>query len=207
MILVRKEIKKLETNSYIVGIDMGVHNFVHDSSNNIYKAPYKLISNGEKLSKFQKKLSLKKKGSNNYKKLENKINKLYDKSHNVRNDFLQKLSTNIINENQVIVVETLNIKEMFQNNNIAKILSDISISKFINMLEYKAKWYGRKLIKVDRYYPSSQLCSNCGYQNKKVKDCSIRVWQCPNCKRIHDRDYNAASNILWNGIEKLIIDQ
>ena len=96
---------------------------------------------------------------------------------------------------------------MFQNNNIAKILSDISISKFINMLEYKAKWYGRKLIKVDRYYPSSQLCSNCGYQNKKVKDCSIRVWQCPNCKRIHDRDYNAASNILWNGIEKLIIDQ
>lgn len=207
MILVRKEIKKLETNSYIIGIDMGVHNFVHDSSNNIYNAPRRLINNGEKLSKLQKKLSLKRKGSNNYKKLQNKINKLYDKSHNVRNDFLQKLSTNIINENQVIVVETLDIKGMFQNNNIAKILSDISISKFINMLEYKAKWYGRKLIKVDRYYPSSQLCSNCGYQNKRIKDCSIRVWQCPNCKKIHDRDYNAANNILWNGIEKLIFEQ
>lgn len=89
---------------------------------------------------------VKKKGSNNYKKLENNINKLYDKCNNVRNDFLHELSTSIINENQVVVVENLNVKEMFQNKNIAKVLGDISISKFINMLEYKARWYGIKLI-------------------------------------------------------------
>ena len=145
------------------------------------------------------------KGSNNYKKIENKINKLYDKCNNVRNDFLHKLSTSIINENQVIVVEDLNVKEMFQNKNIAKVLGDISISKFINMLEYKARWYGRRLIKVGRYYPSSQLCNNCGYQNKKIKDYSIRTWQCPRCESVHDRDYNAANNILDKGIELLLI--
>ncbi len=205
MILVRKEIKKLETNSYIVGIDMGVSNFVHDSSNNIYNAPKELMNAYDKIGRLQKSLSLKKKGSNNYKKLENKINKLYDKCNNVRNDFLHKLSTSIINENQVIVVEDLNVKEMFQNKNIAKVLGDISISKFINMLEYKAKWYGRKLIKVGRYYPSSQLCNNCGYQNKKIKDYSIRSWQCPRCDSVHDRDYNAANNILDKGIELLLI--
>lgn len=205
MILVRKEIKKLETNSYIVGIDMGVSNFVHDSSNNIYNAPKELMNAYDKIGRLQKSLSLKKKGSNNYKKIENKINKLYDKCNNVRNDFLHKLSTSIINENQVIVVEDLNVKEMFQNKNIAKVLGDISISKFINMLEYKAKWYGRKLIKVDRYYPSSQLCNNCGYQNKKIKEYSIRSWQCPRCESVHDRDYNAANNILDKGIELLLI--
>lgn len=205
MILVRKEIKKLETNSYIVGIDMGVSNFVHDSSNNIYNAPKELMNTYDKIGRLQKSLSLKKKGSNNYKKIENKINKLYDKCNNVRNDFLHKLSTSIINENQVIVVEDLNVKEMFQNKNIAKVLGDISISKFINMLEYKAKWYGRKLIKVGRYYPSSQLCNNCGYQNKKIKDYSIRSWQCPRCDSVHDRDYNAANNILDKGIELLLL--
>ena len=205
MILVRKKIKKLETNSYIVGIDMGVSNFVHDSSNNIYNAPKELMNTYDKIGRLQKSLSLKMKGSNNYKKIENKINKLYDKCNNVRNDFLHKLSTSIINENQVIVVEDLNVKEMFQNKNIAKVLGDISISKFINMLEYKARWYGRKLIKVGRYYPSSQLCNNCGYQNKKIKDYSIRSWQCPKCDSIHDRDYNAANNILDKGIELLLI--
>ena len=205
MILVRKEIKKLETNSYIIGIDMGVHNFAYDSSNNVYNSPKELINTYDKIGKLQKNLSLKKKDSNNYKKLENKINKLYDKCNNVRDDFLQKLSTNIINENQVIVVEDLNVKEMFQNKNIAKVLGDISISKFINMLEYKARWYGRKLIKVGRYYPSSQLCNNCGYQNKKIKDYSIRSWQCPKCDSIHDRDYNAANNILDKGIELLLV--
>lgn len=205
MILVRKEIKKLETNSFILGIDMGVSHFVHDSSNNIYNAPKELINTYGKIGKLQKELSLKKKGSNNYKKLESKINKLYDKCNNVRNDFLHKLSTSIINENQVIVVENLNVKEMFQNKNIAKVLGDISISKFINMLEYKARWYGRKLIKVSRYYPSSQLCNNCGYRNKKLKDYSIRSWKCPRCGSMHDRDYNASCNILDKGIELLFV--
>ena len=94
---------------------------------------------------------------------------------------------------------------MFQTKNIAKVLGDTSVSKFIGMLEYKSRWYGRKLIKVNRYYPSSQLCNCCGYQNRKVKDYSIRKWKCPNCGTYHDRDINAANNILDKGIELLLV--
>ena len=94
---------------------------------------------------------------------------------------------------------------MFQEKGIAKVLGDISISKFINMLEYKSKWYGRNLIKVNRYYPSSQLCNSCGYKNKEVKDYSIRKWKCPKCDSYHDRDINAANNILDKGIELLYV--
>lgn len=184
---------------------MGVSNFVTDSANNVYDAPKSLINNYDKIGKLQKKLSLKKKGGNNYIKLLNKINKLYDKCNNVRDDFLHKLSTSIINENQVIVIEDLDVKSMFQTKKLAKVLGDISISKFINMLEYKAKWYGRKLIKVNRYYPSSQLCNRCGYQNKLLKDYSIRKWTCVQCGCDHERDYNAANNILDKGLEMLFV--
>lgn len=205
MILVRKEIKQLDKSSYIVGIDMGISDFVTDSCGNHYKAPKSLIKNYNKIGELQRKLSKKRRGSNNYNKLQNKINKKYDRCNNIRDDFLHKLSTSIINENQVIVVEDLCVKEMFQTKRLAKVLGDISISKFINMLEYKAKWYGRKLIKVNRYYPSSQLCNYCGYQNKELKDYSIREWKCPNCGNFHNRDFNAANNILDKGLELLFV--
>ena len=203
MILVKKEIKEKDKNSYIIGLDMGITSFLTDNMGNKYDSPKALIKTYNKIGKLQKELVKKKKGSNNHKKLQNKINGLYDRCNNMRNDFLHKLSTIIINENQVIVVEDLDVKEMFQTKKIAKVLGDISISKFINMLEYKARWYGRKLIKVNRYYPSSQLCNNCGYQNVEVKDYHIRKWKCPCCKEFHDRDINAANNILDKGIEKL----
>ena len=203
MITVEREIKKKEKNSYITGIDMGVSNFVTDSANNVYNSPKSLLNNYDKIGKLQKKLANKKKRSNNYIKLLNQINKLYDKCNNVRDDFLHKLSTSIINENQVIVIEDLDVKSMFQTKKLAKVLGDVSISKFINMLEYKAKWYGRTLIKVNRYYPSSQLCNKCGYQNKELKDYSIRNWTCPKCNCNHERDYNAANNILDKGLEML----
>lgn len=205
MILVRREISVLDKSSYIVGIDMGVSDFVVDSCGNSYQGPKSLINNYDKIGELQRQLSLKKRGSNNYHKLQNKINKLYDKCNNIRNDFLHKLSTSIINENQVIVVEDLCVRELFQNARIAKVLGDISISKFIGMLEYKAKWYGRKLIKVNRYFPSSQLCNCCGYQNIELKDYSIREWQCRNCGNLHNRDFNAANNILDKGLELLFV--
>ena len=204
MILVKKEIKKKEKNSYITGIDMGISNFVTDSANNVYEAPKSLLNNYDKIGKLQKKLVNRKKGSNNYIKLLNQINKLYDKCNNVRDDFLHKLSTSIINENQVIVIEDLDVKSMFQKKKLAKVLGDVSISKFINMLEYKARWYGRTLIKVNRYYPSSQLCNKCGYQNKELKNYSIRNWICPKCNCNHERDYNAANNILDKGLQMLL---
>ena len=205
MILVRREISVLDKSSYIVGIDMGVSDFVVDSCGNSYQGPKSLINNYDKIGELQRQLSLKKRGSNNYHKLQNKINKLYDKCNNIRNDFLHKLSTSIINENQVIVIEDLDVKSMFQTKKLAKVLGDVSISKFINMLEYKARWYGRTLIKVNRYYPSSQLCNKCGYQNKELKNYSIRNWTCPKCNCNHERDYNAANNILDKGLEMLFV--
>lgn len=205
MILVKREILKKEESSYIVGIDMGVSKFATDNVGNTYESPKALIVNYNKISDLQRQLVLKKKGSNNYIKLQNKINKLYDKCNNIRNDFLQKLSTSIINENQVIVVEDLNVKKMFQTKNIAKVLGNISISKFISMIEYKGRWYGRKVIKVNRYFPSSQLCNCCNYRNKKIKDYSIRQWQCPKCGTYHNRDINAANNILDKGIELILV--
>lgn len=205
MILVKREIVKKEKSSYIVGIDMGVSTFMTDNVGNTYDAPKALIKYYDKISKLQKELTSKKKGSNNYIKLQNNINKLYDKCNNIRKDFLHKLSSSIICENQVIVVEDLNVKNMFQTRNIAKVLEDISISKFISMLEYKARWYGRKVIKVNRYFPSSQICNCCNYQNKKLKDYKIRKWNCPNCGTYHDRDINAANNILDKGIELLLV--
>ncbi|SFP37854.1 transposase, IS605 OrfB family, central region, partial [Halanaerobium congolense] len=112
-----------------------------------------------------------------------------------------KLSTKLIRENQTIVVESLKVKNMLKNSNLAKSISDVSWSKFVEYIEYKAEWYGRDLIKIDTFFPSSQLCSECGYQNKEVKDLSIREWECPKCHSIHDRDINASKNILQRGLE------
>lgn len=205
MILVRKEIDEKEKSSYITAIDMGVKTFVTLSDMTSYKAPKALLKNMDKLTKEQRKLANKIIESNNYKKQSRKIAKLYEKCNNIREDFLHKLSTTIINENQVIIVEDLNVKEMFQKKMLSKVLGDVSISKFLNMLEYKAKYYKRQLIKINRYYPSSQLCSICGYRNRRIKDLSIRNWQCPKCHSKHDRDINAANNLLSKGLEYILV--
>ena len=198
-----KQEERIKLNKKI-GIDLGIKDLVITSDGEKYDNPKIIKIYEKKLAKEQKRLCKKNKGSKNWEKQRIKIARIYEKIHNSRIDNLHKISHKLINENQVIVVEDLNVKEMFQNKKIAKILGDISISKFINMLEYKARWYGRKLIRIGRYYPSSQLCSNCGYQNKEAKDLSIRSWECPKCNHLHNRDYNAANNILWHGIEMLL---
>jgi len=119
-----------------------------------------------------------------------------EKIANIRLDFLHKFSTKLIEENQLIAVETLEVKNMLKNSNLAKSISDVSWSKFIELLTYKAKWYGRDLIKIDTFFASSQLCNNCGYKNEKVKDLNIRKWKCTECGEVHDRDINASINIL-----------
>ena len=144
---------------------------------------------------MQRRLAKKEQGSNNWHKLKKKIAKVHQKIKNVRKDFLHKLSTKLIKENQLIALEDLNVSGMLKNSKLAKHIADVSWSKFVTMLEYKSKWYNCIVKKVDRFFASSQTCSECGKKNPQVKDLSIREWTCK-CGATHDRDLNASLNIL-----------
>lgn len=196
-------VEELSPNNNVIGLDMGLKYFLVDSNSNYVNNPkyYKELEN--KINYYNKHLSKKVYGSNNYNKLRQKINKLWERITNKRENFLQELSTKIINENQVIVVEGLKIKEMIKDKKFSKSISDACWGKFIQMLKYKSSWYGRKLIVLDTFYPSSQLCSICGYRNTEVKNLTIREWTCPCCGSFHNRDENASINILQEGLLEL----
>lgn len=190
---------KLSTNKNKIGIDLGIKEFAITSNGELINNPKYFQKAEKKLRKLQKDLSRCKKDSKNREKCRIKVARQHEKIANQRKDFLHKLSKKLINENQVIVLESLKVKNIMQNHILAKSIANVSWSEFVRQLEYKSEWYGREIIKIDTWYPSSQICSNCGHKDGK-KVLSIREWTCPICGAHHERDVNAAINILNEGL-------
>ena len=197
------EIPQYSSTSAVVGIDLGIKEFAITSDGRHIKNPKYLSKSEKKLTKLQRQLSRKTSGSENRNKARIKVARHHEKISNQRNDFLQKLSTELIKDYDIICLEDLKVKNMVKNHNLAKSISDVSWIEFTRQLQYKATWQHKIIQKIDTYYASSQLCSICGYKNTDVKNLNVREWICPECNTIHNRDENAAVNILNEGIRFL----
>ena len=200
---VEEEFETLPNGGGMLGIDAGLTDLYTDSDNNKIINPKTLTKHEKRIRRLQRSLSRKEKGSKNREKARKRLAREHEKVADIRNDFQHKITHRLANDNQVVCIEDLNVKGMIKNHKLARSISDASWSELFRKLEYKMEDRGGILIKVPRTYPSSQLCSCCGRQNSKVKDLTIRAWICPECGAEHDRDVNAAVNILAKGLEML----
>lgn len=200
-ICVDSSLPEFNLASGVVGVDLGLKDLCICSDGAKYDSP-DLTKLQSRLKRQQRSLSKKTKGSSNYKKQKERLARLHEKITNIRKDSLHKLSRSLVDENQIIVTESLNVKGMLKNHHLARSISAASWSELTRQIEYKSRWYGRKYIKIDTFYASSQTCCNCGHKEPKVKNLSVRSWTCPQCSSVHDRDVNAAVNILKEGLRK-----
>ena len=196
-------LKQVPQSQNTVGIDLGIKDFITTSEGETFENKHFKKSVSGRLKRLQRQLSRKQKGSNNRNKARLKLAKLNKKINDSKLNYLHKVTNTLINENQVICIEDLNVKVMVKNHKLAESISEMNFGEFRRILEYKASWYGRVVVKVDRFYPSSKTCNHCGYIKKDLK-LSDRRWICPICGELIDRDYNAACNIRDKGIEILI---
>ena len=187
------------TPQSIIGIDLGIKDLIVTSHNEKIKNIIK--DRSKRLKGLQRALARCKRGSKNRYKIKLKIQRLWQKIRNARKHLIHDITNKLIKENDIIVCENLDVKSMYKDHNIAKSLSSNPLGEIIRVLKYKALWNNKKLIQIDRYYPSSQECSVCGFQNKELKNLSIRKYECPMCHTKHDRDFNASVNIMFEGLK------
>lgn len=199
------DIKPLEKTSNSVGIDLGIKDLLITSNGEKFNNIRTTKKYEDKLAKGQRKLSHKVKGSKNWNKQRIKVARIHEKIHNTRMDNLHKISHKLVSENQVIVSEDLAVSNMVKNHNLAKAISDCGWYEIMRQISYKSDWNNRQYIKIGRFTKSSQPCNVCGYINTETKDLSVRKWTCPVCRAVHDRDINAAINILNEGLRILEI--
>jgi putative transposase len=198
-LLVEEDIEPLPVVNSMVGIDLGLKSMVVLSTGKVVGNPRFFRRDEKKLAKAQRRHAKKKKGSKNRNKARIKVARVHARITDRRRDYQHKLSTRIVRENQVICLESLAVKNMVKNHCLAKSISDVGWGEFVRQLDYKSQWYGRTLVKIDRWYPSSKTCHTCKYVLEEL-DLEVRTWECPACKTIHERDTNAARNILAEGL-------
>jgi putative transposase len=202
-ILIDFELKKeLPKTDKVVGIDLGIKDFIVCSDETKFENIKVKRNNQKKLVRLHRRLSKKLKGSKNKEKARIKLAKFNEKLSNIKENYLHEVTNQLLNENQVIVMEDLNVKGMMKNHKLARSIQELSLYRFKEMLRYKSEWYGRDIIEIDRWFPSSKLCSCCDYKNKDLT-LEIREWLCPSCETKHNRDFNASKNIEKEGLRIL----
>lgn len=199
-IFTEQESNELPKTNREVGIDLGLKDFVITSDNKKFKNNRYTKKYAKQLKKAQQHLSRKQKGSNGFEKQKLKVAKIHEKIASCRLDTLHKVSYELVRDNGLIVIEDLNVKGMIKNRKLSKHIADASWGNFVNLLQYKCDWYGRELVKVNRFFPSSKTCNVCGWINQELK-LSDREWTCKSCGVVHDRDVNASKNILKEGLK------